>query len=228
MPMVVPMGVSDTIVLPSLGSAMTIAARPERPIRSPFLARLGDGPQTEYPVRHTLTIGRLPNNDVVLDDPKVSRRHTELIVQDGIVVARDLQSANGTQVNGQSITRDQPLHNGDVVTVGDTTFAFHNDYEVARPRLVTPEGREYPLKDNMTIGRLPNNDIVLNDPKASRHHAEIELQNGRVVIRDLESLNGTEVNGAPISSEQPLSEGDTVSIGDTSLVYKSDFAPVPA
>jgi len=70
------------------------------------------------------------------------------------------------------------------------------------------------------IGRLGGSDIVLTDPGASRRHAEVRRENGRYVISDLGSTNGTLVNGRAIG-ERTLEEGDRISIGRTVLEFRS-------
>lgn len=70
-----------------------------------------------------LVIGRLPECDVVLGDPNVSRRHAELRrTEEGIVVT-DLGSTNGTRVNGVPV-REHQLDSGDEITVGSSTLVF--------------------------------------------------------------------------------------------------------
>jgi hypothetical protein len=78
----------------------------------------------------------------------------------------------------------------------------------------------YPLaKDHVVIGRLAESDVVVSDPAASRRHAEIRRQNGKYVISDLGSTNGTKVNEASIG-ERALEEGDRISIGRTILEFR--------
>lgn len=68
-----------------------------------------------------LIVGRAPTSDVVIADPSVSRRHAELSANGGVVSLRDLESANGTLVNGER--RDtSPIEPGDVVTFGAVAF----------------------------------------------------------------------------------------------------------
>jgi hypothetical protein len=74
-------------------------------------------------------------------------------------------------------------------------------------------------KDVATIGRLNESDIVLSDPGASRRHAEIRRTPDGYVVVDLDSTNGTMVNERSIS-EQPLSEGDRITIGRTVLEFR--------
>jgi pSer/pThr/pTyr-binding forkhead associated (FHA) protein len=79
-------------------------------------------------------------------------------------------------------------------------------------------GQVFPLGfEVVTIGRHGDNAIILADPQASRHHAEIVMQGGRWVIQDLDSANGTFVNGQRIEQPQLLRHGDLVRIGQSSF-----------
>lgn len=217
-----PLFVTDTIVLPSLPQVRI--TRPRRPLRAPFVERVGGGDR-RYAVRDELSIGRAPNNGLVLDDAKVSRNHAMIMMLDTGPVLRDLKSANGTEVNGTLISGDHLLHDGDAITVGDTSFIFHNDFETAKPRLERrDDGRVYRITpQTIGIGRAPENTIVLDDPKVSRRHAQLAIREGQVVIRDLESLNGTLVNNEYVVGDHPLHNGDTVTIGDAPFVFHNDF-----
>ena len=93
--------------------------------RSPFLTLSGDGNREEYPVTERTRIGRSPGNDIIVDNPTISRRHAEILLRDGSAVVRDLKSANGTMVNGRRIAGEEPLQEGDTVTFGDTSFVYH-------------------------------------------------------------------------------------------------------
>jgi Protein of unknown function (DUF3662)/FHA domain len=70
-----------------------------------------------------IEIGRLPECTVVLSDPNVSRRHAEIRRRGSDVVVADLQSTNGTRVNGVAV-RERVLEDGDEITVGTTTMQF--------------------------------------------------------------------------------------------------------
>jgi hypothetical protein len=72
----------------------------------------------------------------------------------------------------------------------------------------------------ITIGRLPESTIVVNDPNASRRHAEIRRSGNDVVVVDLNSTNGTRVNGATIR-ERVLNDGDQIVIGTTVLRFET-------
>lgn len=78
--------------------------------------------------------------------------------------------------------------------------------------------REYPLDSGrITIGRNSHNDIVLNEPVVSSEHAAIQV-NGGVSVTDLDSTNGTSVNGRLIKKQQ-LQHNDVVAIGSHELRF---------
>jgi hypothetical protein len=91
-------------------------------------------------------------------------------------------------------------------------------------RLIAPDGTIYRLSQaTMTVGRDPaTNDIVLNDDRVSRRHAQLQVQGTAVSISDVGSRNGTFVNGRPVTGQQPVNPGDVVSIGGLQLVYQAE------
>ena len=92
-----------------------------------------------------------------------------------------------------------------------------------RPRLLVLSG---PLKDSIiplsegevTIGREASNGIAIVDPSVSRKHCELSAQDGRFRVRDLDSRNGTLVNGAAIE-QRDLQHGDEIAAGDSSFLF---------
>jgi hypothetical protein len=85
------------------------------------------------------------------------------------------------------------------------------------------EAKTYRLHKHMVaIGRLPECDIVISDPGASRRHATITLdEGGEYVLTDLGSTNGTIVNDEPVG-EHVLSDGDRITIGNTVLEFRRE------
>lgn len=81
-------------------------------------------------------------------------------------------------------------------------------------------GREFLLIPSpMKIGRHIENYINLTDPKVSREHALLEYNSVKkqFILKDLNSTNGTYLNGQRISKEERVKPGDTIKIGDTTL-----------
>src|SRR5206468_2856722 len=88
-----------------------------------------------------------------------------------------------------------------------------------------PDGarqRTYELSTPVTLlGRGTDCDLRLVDPGVSRHHAELRVENGQVVLADLSSTNGTFVNGQPVR-RVALADGTHVSLGRTTLIFRQD------
>lgn len=87
-----------------------------------------------------------------------------------------------------------------------------------------PDGaaREFVLGiDTVTVGKTPDNQIVLVDGAISRRHASFEWRGGNYLLRDLGSLNGVFVNGQRVSAQgHTLKDGDTVSLGRTKITFQ--------
>ncbi len=90
-----------------------------------------------------------------------------------------------------------------------------------RAALEPRDGAAVPLgPDPVLIGRDPQNDLVLDDRRVSRKHAEVRLRLGRYTLYDLQSTNGTYVNGRRVA-ERVLDDGDQISVGGLEIVFRS-------
>lgn len=76
-------------------------------------------------------------------------------------------------------------------------------------------------EDGARVGRAQKNDLTIHDPSMSRHHCRFFFKNGRLWVTDLDSANGTLVNGAP-AGETGLRAGDLVHVGSTLLKVVND------
>jgi hypothetical protein len=87
--------------------------------------------------------------------------------------------------------------------------------------LLLSDGRRIGLTEQaLTLGRLPDNDVVVADPKASRKHAEIRPAGNGFLLVDLQSTNGTRVNGTNVG-EHILVDGDLIAIGATEFRFEA-------
>ena len=83
-----------------------------------------------------------------------------------------------------------------------------------------PDGRRVGIGTQVvTIGRLPECAIVLDDPNVSRRHAQVRREGDAVFVVDLGSTNGTRVNGVTVR-EHRLVAGDVISVGTTALRFE--------
>lgn len=203
-----------------------------------------EGKQTQLPLAHEeYGVGRAEPNSIRLTDRNVSRNHA-LLKQNGAGwILKDLQSYNGTYVNGVRVVGEQGVSSGDVIQLGDYRLevldevvaeAAPGGYRTAQPttspvhqrpnRLVVvvgpSPGSEHPLdKEHFTIGRSEDATISVNHSSVSRVHAELfALGNGRFEIVDKASANGIRINGVELK-RGILEAGDALELGDVRLRF---------
>jgi ABC transport system ATP-binding/permease protein len=175
--------------------------------------------------KDVVLIGRHRDNDLVFEFPTVSGRHLKLVAQAGGFQITDLHSTNGTLLNGSRIAPNVPhdLKPGDVVRIGDPTgnsIAFSL-------RVADASGTEarraasaaLAASGAIIIGRDPACGLSLPHPTVSRQHASLTPSAQGHVIEDLQSANGTFVNGQRVVEPTLLGPGDTIQIGPFTLAY---------
>ncbi|NMM62269.1 FHA domain-containing protein [Clostridium sp. P21] len=79
------------------------------------------------------------------------------------------------------------------------------------------KGAVIPIHGEISVGRKSGNFIVLDDPYASGYHARIFLKNNDCILEDLNSTNGTLLNGNKLKGRKYLNSGDEITIGNTSF-----------
>jgi len=195
----------------------------------------GQRPDEHPLVKPAVEIGRSGDCDLVLDDPRVSRRHARLSYTAQGFQVQDLGSANGTLVNGQPLPprRPCPLRPGDIIQVGSFQLAIRLPTPEqpwppvigerlrisARPQpglAVYAEGRllKFPLdKPQVTLGRQDDNDLVVPAKVVSGHHARLEWIGHTYRILDLGSTNGLVYDGQRVPGKD-LADDDMLYITD--------------
>jgi DNA-binding response OmpR family regulator len=92
--------------------------------------------------------------------------------------------------------------------------------EQSFPFLLDVLNNQIPLDgDVLVLGRAADCDLVVADPRVSRHHAELRRTGDGFLLADLGSTNGTNLNGHLVSQPLPLRDGDHVEIGSAHFVY---------
>lgn len=175
------------------------------------------------------TVGKGDANDIVIDEDGVNGFHADLKVEGTRVTITDINSTNGTLVNGEKITGPMPLGAGDIIVIQGVELEIIDDDELGQGKTLVlsgtalmelgtgswslvagsgPEkGQVIPIMDRVEIGRALECDISILEPALSRKHAELEIVGDDLVLRDLGSVNGTYVNGEKID-EVKLKDGD--------------------
>jgi ABC-type multidrug transport system ATPase subunit/pSer/pThr/pTyr-binding forkhead associated (FHA) protein len=175
----------------------------------------------DFPLeREALILGRDPASDIVIDVPVVSARHAQLKRRDAGYEITDLGSKNGLFFEGQRIAQ-RLLADGDVLSIGPTVTLTYRVAPLAEApvpiRTLDLHGRA-----TLSIGRDPQNDTVIVHPAVSRFHARITRRDGAFVIADLNSTNGTFVNGERVVGERILQPGNAIRIGPCRLVFGAE------
>jgi two-component system response regulator AtoC len=102
--------------------------------------------------------------------------------------------------------------------------------EAAYLLIVEPSSSRWlplPPAGAILIGRGEEADLCLTDTAASRRHARIIVSDGQIRVADLDSRNGTKLNGQPLLGAAALASGDVVSIGDVTIVLRARRGPPP-
>jgi pSer/pThr/pTyr-binding forkhead associated (FHA) protein len=79
-------------------------------------------------------------------------------------------------------------------------------------------GREWRLTETLVVGRAGDADVVLADPTVSRHHASLSAQGETAIVEDLQSSNGTFVNGEQVGQPRRVGAGDVIGVGGSTMI----------
>ena len=180
----------------------------------------------EYSVGVGLTIGRAPDNAVIIDNPAVSGHHARVLSESGAVILEDLSSTNGTFVNRQN-TKRSVLRAGDVLQVGTHQLVFEHTQEWAAPRRVGvlqviaggAEQAEYDLEAHTTlIGRSGDSLVRLHGWFKPTVAVAIARSNDGYVA----TLMGgrTTINNEPLEKRQALQDGDVLNVNGLVLEFR--------
>lgn len=194
-------------------------------MKARILVRARGGAAVSYPVGATpMLIGRDRSAALSLPMEGVSRLHAQLSCDGKAYWLDDLKSTNGTFVNGQAVERER-LRHLDVIGLGkkvELIFVLRAEDApstrrtgIVRAALVR-EGRD-PVEitaGEVSLGRSPVCNVVLDELAVSKLHARIERTPDRLVLRDLASANGSFVNGVRVETAA-LANGDAVSLAGT-------------
>lgn len=122
-----------------------------------LIVRRGPQPNQVYTLdKDIVTIGRDITNDIVVNDPEVSRHHCRLTRGPMGYTMEDLGSTNGTFVNGQRVTAPRPLSNGDLIGLGETvTLAYEASMAGGAEAATLAAGMEAPIPPSPAMQPQP-------------------------------------------------------------------------
>lgn len=129
----------------------------------------------------------------------------------------------------QQVLQQEPILGSESAATMQAETMLTTVAEIPRPhcggRLRFDDGRTLAVPPKgLRIGRGPDNDLQLDDPKVSRHHAQIVPRREGLAIRDLVSSNGVYVDGTLIELATPLLSGTVIRIGSTTMTFEETLA----
>lgn len=187
------------------------------------------------------SIGKSKSNDVVLPFDTVARFHAVIAKKRKDWVVTDTSSRTiGIMVNGEKVEGKQVIENGDVITIGNVPLRFVCDEalnarsrEEIRSSVNTPattvayavlvdvktKKPVYLKKKDVLIGRGADVDIQIMSQAVSSHHARIHQTSRGWALSDLDSHNGTKLNGRYINQPQIIFDEDMITFGDKVFIF---------
>ncbi|MEM3872510.1 MAG: FHA domain-containing protein [Nitrososphaeria archaeon] len=172
--------------------------------------------------KKTTYIGRADSNDLKVEDELVSRRHCRIDKVGSSFSIMDMKSKNGTYVNDRKISGSVILNSGDKIRIGKTTLVFSAKKEIrenAYKICLIKVGEEKVVdkfcfsESLISIGRAYDNSLKLNDSLVSKRHCMIRKIGNRYYLTDMNSSNGTYLNGKKLLGTAEIKDGDLVKIG---------------
>ncbi len=212
--------------------------------RTHRLARLVDqNDGTIINIDHWETsIGKSRSNDIVLAFPAVARFHAVIAKKRRDWIIADTSAGAGKiTVNGKDVEENCILENGDIIKIGDIVLKFECDEALSQvtkqqirtaARSAAPKTVAYGVlvdiktkrpvyikKRDVLIGRGNDCDIQILSDTVSSRHARIHQTSRGWALSDLDSHNGTKLNGRYISQPQLIFDEDMLTFGDKVFIF---------
>lgn len=211
-----------------------IAVHLSRALENGITPSTDDDPRPVAPDHFVIRLNRDVHDHLLIRQPILKELLTQHMVE--------LAAAAGCRLRAQPtilLVSDATLHASDIHVHANYQNEPHSTTQILKPARLEAALARVPTnpvlvvdgdltialgKTVMTIGRGRDNDIVLDDPFTSRHHAQLRLRQGAYFVFDANSQSGITVNDVPVR-EHRLQPGDVLRIGKTQLLYLED-APV--
>lgn len=181
-------------------------------------------------VDQKFTIGTNPSNSLMINDTSVLDFHAEITNTSGKLSIINKSSTPSLWVNSQLVEKATPLKAEDVIRLGNidlelidpktllnksepnekTTVEGSNHWAI-HSKASWLEQNTFPIDGKIVIGRDASCDITLSLEHLSRKHLELEVRSGHLYIKDLDSSNGTFLNGQKIT-ESEIKPGDKIKL----------------
>ncbi len=141
-----------------------------------LIVKTGERAGLEYEVRDGMILGRRLEVQVHIEDVKSSREHAKIVAHGDSFVLFDLESTNGTFVNGSRTGRTR-LNHGDVIRIGRTELVFHDPSAAPASTSAAPPAPVTPAQKKIDLGRPPSKKLKIDVPPPKK--VNVKLQTNR-------------------------------------------------
>lgn len=192
--------------------------------------------------RWETSIGKSKSNDVVISDESISRFHAVIAKKQNEWVITDTFSKTGILINNEKIDGKCVIEDGDTISIGTSLFRFSCAEALSRDtksKIRKDIYREtqnsniayavlvdvithrpiYLKKIDVLIGRSDDCDIQISLDTVSQHHARIHRTSKGFALTDLNSHNGTKLNGRFINQPQLIFDNDMITFGERVFIF---------
>jgi len=195
-----------------------------------------------------VNLGSAAGNGLVLAGKDVAPWHARVLVDARGIVLEIMDPAARTHVNARPVREKALLRCGDVVCLGQTTIALKVDSDdaisvaipSATPGSATPSqparvvlrgvsgrhfGKAIAVNPRLVVGSGAGADLVIDDPRIAARHATLECEGERIWLRDIDSFEGTLVNGVRVRNAA-VHPGDQLGFDRSQFVVEAPGLPL--
>jgi pSer/pThr/pTyr-binding forkhead associated (FHA) protein len=205
-----------------------------------YKLQYSDSSKSVWLIGDKLSVGSASSNGIVVSGSGVAEHHADVLINGDKITLCPIAGCVNT-VNGAKVTANRDLRVGDVVSFANVGMELILPKQQASGGAVKPAAKKSEPQVNpdeawqiigaakqtksivgtMVVGRSPDCDITFSYERLSRRHAQFHESDGVLWITDLESANGTFVNGKRLTAVERLKDGDKISFEKLKFVVKA-------
>lgn len=205
-----------------------------------YKLQYSDSSKSVWLIGDKLSVGSASSNGIVVIGSGVAEHHADVLINGDKITLCPIAGCVNT-VNGAKVTANRDLRVGDVVSFANVGMELILPKQQASGGAVKPAAKKSEPQVNpdeawqiigaakqtksivgtMVVGRSPDCDITFSYERLSRRHAQFHESDGVLWITDLESANGTFVNGKRLTAVERLKDGDKISFEKLKFVVKA-------
>lgn len=205
-----------------------------------YKLQYSDSSKSVWLIGDKLSVGSASSSGIAVSSPGVAEHHADVLISGDKITLCPIAGC-ATTVNGAKVTASRDLRVGDIVSFANVGMELILPVQQASGGAVKPAAKKLEpqvkteeawqiigaakqtktIVGTMVVGRSPDCDITFSYERLSRRHAQFHESDGVLWITDLESANGTFVNGKRLTAVERLKGGDKISFEKLTFVVKA-------